>query len=315
MKKIFTFIAAVLMAVFANAQSEVDIPISSGWGWGWNAETAYADGVLTATLTGDYGAVSTGWNDGTDWSKYNKLCVVLESYSNDWGKVYFSTSDGSYSPEQSFSTITSQTTVTLNFDSEKATSVKQLAVQGKATGDVIKVSRIYLVEAMEYDEGKDIEFDEWGNITSDKFAGFSDQAKVEFVVEATGEATNDNGSVLGWGIGSIASLDGSVKVGDLPLKQIGDNVYTYTIADLKAALEAPANQYNMQGINWNVWSQGKANCARKRVTVYEVKGISANIAAKVVDMKPSIRYNMAGQQVTEAYKGVVIVNGKKMIQK
>ena len=143
MKKIFTFIAAVLMAVFANAQSEVDIPISSGWGWGWNAETAYADGVLTATLTGDYGAVSTGWNDGTDWSKYNKLCVVLESYSNDWGKVYFSTSDGSYSPEQSFSTITSQTTVTLNFDSEKATSVKQLAVQGKATGDVIKVSRIY----------------------------------------------------------------------------------------------------------------------------------------------------------------------------
>ena len=134
-------------------------------------------------------------------------------------------------------------------------------------------------------------------------------------MEATGEATNDNGSVLGWGIGSIASLDGSVKVGDLPLKQIGDNVYTYTIADLKAALEAPANQYNMQGINWNVWSQGKANCARKRVTVYEVKGISANIAAKVVDMKPSIRYNMAGQQVTEAYKGVVIVNGKKMIQK
>ena len=37
--------------------------------------------------------------------------------------------------------------------------------------------------------------------------------------------------------------------------------------------------------------------------------------AKVVDLRNGQRYNVAGQMVTSSYKGLVIVNGKKMIQK
>jgi hypothetical protein len=41
-------------------------------------------------------------------------------------------------------------------------------------------------------------------------------------------------------------------------------------------------------------------------------GISAVAAAKAEN---AVRYNVAGQMVTSSYKGLVIVNGKKMIQK
>ncbi len=313
MKKIFTLIATAMMAVSMNA-GEVDIPINSGWGWGWSTEVAYTDGLMTATLTGEWGAVSTGWGEGNyqDWSKYNKLCVVFEGYTNDWGKVYFETNDG-YKPEQSFSTMNSQTTVTLNFESAKAVNVKQLAIQGKGIGDVIKVSRIYLVESIAYEEtGTSIAFDEWGNITSDKFASFSGNDKVVFTISVEGDISG----VTGWGIGSIKSLDGSVNVGELPLKQVGDNEYPFTISELKAALEAPANQYGMQGINWNVWNQGSAVCTRKSVMVYKVKGSTPTSISNVkAAQQDGVRYNLAGQKVNEGYKGVVIMNGKKVVMK
>lgn len=271
MKKLFTFLAAMLMAVGVNAQSEVDIDLSTGWGWGWQSSVTYADNIMTVTLTGDYGAASIGWNDGADWSKYNKLCVVIESFNNDWGKVYFNTTDDK-SVEQTFSTVESTTTITLNFDAAAATNVKQLGIQGKNTGDIIKISRVYLVEALTYsEEGKEIAFDQWGNIIASEFDGLSDQAKVVFTVEATGEATNGSSSVIGWGIGNIKSIDGSLTVGELPLKKIGMNEYTYSLSELKAALEAPADQYGRQGLSWSVWTQGNATCSRKSVVAYEVK--------------------------------------------
>lgn len=312
MKKIFTLIAAALFAVSVNAQKEVDLPLSvESWGWGWSCEASMEGDVLVGTFSGAYGGLSTGYGTPEDWSAYSKLCVEIESYNNDWGKVYFST-DGDYSPEQSFSTINSKTTVTLNFDSEKATGVKQIGIQNKAAGDVIKISRVYLVEKVEYQEGKAIEFDEWGNILASEFAGYSDNAKVEFTVNVAGDVSG----VIGWGIGSIKSINKDVTVGDLGLKQAGDNVYTYTIGELKAALEAPADEYGRQGLYWNVWPQGSATCTRKSVMVYEVAGIETNIQNVAAEnVANDATYNLAGQKVNEGYKGLVIKNGKKYIQK
>ncbi len=319
MKKIFTLIATALMAVSVNAANEVDIPLEN-WGWNYNATTEYADGIMTITLTGEWGQGSTGWNPITDWSKYGKMSVVIESYGNDYGEVKVltdklkegSTWDYVAVGEKTFGKITSQTTVSVDLDPTLAKTVRQIYIKGKAVGDVIKVSRVYLTEAIEYEEtGTNIEFDEYGNITSDKFAGFSDDAKVVFIVEATGDATG----VIGWGIGTIKSLDGSVTVGNLPLKQIGDNEYIYTIAELKPALQAPANQYNMQGIYWNVYNQGSATCARKSVVVYEVKGATGINTAKAAAQQDGARYNLAGQKVSDSYKGIVIMNGKKVVMK
>lgn len=126
---------------------EVDIPLSvESWGWGFNSETTMEGDLLVGTLTGDWGAISTGFDPEVDWSIYEKLCVVVESYSNDWGKVFIKDKAETYMPEVSFGNVTSQTTVSLELDSEKATNIYQIAIQGKTKDDVIKVSRVYLVK-------------------------------------------------------------------------------------------------------------------------------------------------------------------------
>ena len=286
MKKLFTLLAVVLLSLFGsvtvNAQSEVDIPINEGWGWGWSCDASYADGVLTATLTGDYGAVSIGWDGGVDWSKYNKLCVVIESCTGDWGKVYFSTVDGSYNPEQSFSTIGSQQTIILNFDPAQATAVKQLGIQGKATGDVIKISRVYLVEALEYEStGTSLAFDEWGQIPTSAFLGYTENAKVVFTATVTGAEGH-----TGWGNGKIESQDGKVVVSNLSVKGEGDNVYTFSLKELKEALLSGPNQYGNFGVIFTLWDVDNGACTsvRKSVEIFEVAGVvGEEITATVND--------------------------------
>lgn len=43
---------------------------------------------MTGTLTGDNGAISTGWNGGADWSMYKYLVAVIESYSSTSDEPY-----------------------------------------------------------------------------------------------------------------------------------------------------------------------------------------------------------------------------------
>ena len=277
MKKLFTLILMALAIVTgAKAQATEDIDITS-WGWNYHATSSYADGVMTIKLSEDWGQGSTGWNSGTDWSRYNKLTVVIESYNNDYGKVYFKNTSDATIAEQTFSTISSQTSVTVNFDPTQATSVKQVAIQGKASGDVIKVSRVYLTEAIEYEEtGTAIEYDQWGNILASEFDGYEDNAKVVFTYTTTGELTKDDGgsaiSIVGWGTGSITSLgDNSIKVADVPIKALGENTLTFTLGELRTALEAGPDEYNRYGLYWNMYPQGNSTSTRTSVMIYKAK--------------------------------------------
>lgn len=273
MKKLFTLILMALAIVTgAKAQATEDIDITS-WGWNYHATSSYADGVMTIKLSEDWGQGSTGWNSGTDWSRYNKLTVVIESYNNDYGKVYFKNTSDATIAEQTFSTISSQTSVTVNFDPTQATSVKQVAIQGKASGDVIKVSRVYLTEAIEYEEtGTAIEYDQWGNILASEFEGYEDNAKVVFTYTTTGELTNASGSIVGWGTGSITSLgDNSIKVADVPIKALGENTLTFTLGELRTALEAGPDEYDRYGLYWNMYPQGNSTSTRTSVMIYKAK--------------------------------------------
>lgn len=284
MKKLFTLILMALAIVTgAKAQATKDIDITS-WGWSYHATSSYADGVMTIKLSEDWGQGSTGWNSGTDWSRYNKLTVVIESYNNDYGKVYFKNTSDATIAEQTFSTISSQTSVTVNFDPTQATSVKQLAIQGKAADDVIKVSRVYLTEAIEYEEtGTAIEYDQWGNILASEFEGYEDNAKVVFTYTTTGELTNASGSIVGWGTGSITSLgDNSIKVADVPIKALGENTLTFTLGELRTALEAGPDEYNRYGLYWNMYPQGNSTSTRTSVMIYKAKSTTPSFSAVTI---------------------------------
>lgn len=305
MKKFFTLMALLFTVVGGASAQEVDIPIGA-WTWNYNATTEDDNGVMVVTLTANYGQAATGWGH-VNWSAYSKMVVVIDNYNNDWGEIAVCTPnlkpgsdwDKIKAGLASFTTITESTAIVIDLDPTLSSDIESIYIKGKATDDVIRVSRVYLVEKYSYtDEGTDIEFDQWGNILASAFNGYSDNAKVVFTVTAEGDATG----VINWGIGKIASLDGSVSVGDLLLQGIGENTYMYTIADLKPALEAPENQYGQQGVNWNVWNQGDATCSRTSVKVYEVNG--ANLYMKTDLASFSSAYNLDFSDVAglTAYK-------------
>lgn len=326
MKKFLLFVAAAVMSLTTSAQSTKDIELSAeSWGWGWNGTTSYADGVLTFTLTDAWGALSTGWDPAADWSAYSSLTIVFESYTGSSLKVYIT--DGvENSPniaEKTLSeSISTQTAVTVNFEPSKATVVKQIGLQSANSGDVIKISHVYLTEATNYStEGKSIAFDQWGQMLASEFDGLSDKAKVVFTVTATGEAVTDGGdSVIGWSIGQLCSINtadaAKVVVADLLLKQIGDNEYAFTMAELKPALSADADQYGRQGLVCGVWGQGKASCQLASVTAYDVDdtatAISTVAAEKSADRSV---YSISGQRVSQPRKGLYIVGGRKVLIK
>ena len=319
MKKLFTLIAALVCAVCVNAAKEVDIDLSQNWGWGWSATANYdsGTGILTGNITGEYGAISTGWDPAADWTKYGKLTVVIESYNNDWGQVIFQL-DNDNTVKKSFGTITSTTSVTVDIDPSLSwiTTVKQLSIQGKAANDVIKISRVYLTEAIEYETtGKSITFDEWGNINASEFDGYSDDAKVVFTYNTTGDLVNDkNESVVGWGTGRISSIDGKVKVADVPVKALGDNEISFTLAELKDALASGPDSYDRYGLYWNMYAQGKSTSTRKSVMIYEVKSSDPTAISNTLapaKAENNVRYNLLG---VKNGNGVYIMNGKKFLK-
>lgn len=185
------------------------------------------------------------------------------------------------------------------------------------------MTSVDLIARIDYqEEGIEIAFDSSGNIFASDIERFSDLAKVVFTTTITNAASFNN-----WGYGTLTSIGGEVKAGDMSITGEGDNMATFLVGDLRPALAAPgfyideetSERVSMEsGLNWLVWNldqQGETCTAvRKSVVVYEVVGVSA---VKSVEAAPSVAsatvYNLAGQKVDAAYKGVVIKNGKKVV--
>lgn len=291
MKRIFTFVAATLMAVCANASVLIDdftagAEYSYGGTWAGNwfnqgemdKDVSEYDYVFIkfSGLTGKigFGIVYSEWQKKESWGDvfYTDATVITEEagvvgIALEKTKTY---AVGVDNAENEFK------------GDIYAKHVRQVYLQDQGVASTINVEGIWFGSKAEFEElkkastpdygdGKEISFDEYGNILASEFDGLSDEARIEFTVLVEGEATNDNGSIVGWGIGNIKSLKGNVNVGDLPLIQVGDNVYAYTLKQLRAALEDEADDYNRQGLYWNVWNQGNAKCSRKSVVAYDVK--------------------------------------------
>lgn len=324
MKKfLLSLVAFVGLSVGAQAAETEDVSIET-MGWSYNAEYAYADGIGTITLTGDWGQASTGWNDALDWSKYGTMTVVIESYNNDWGKIYIK-NQADQTIEKTFSTISTTTEVSIDLteNAEVSSAVHQLAVQGKATGDVIKISRIYLTSSVDYGDGVSLTMDEWGNILASEFEKFSDDAKVVFTYKVTatkGSATTFNG----WGLGSIKDIGGTLDGYSVNVvKQEGENSISYTVGELKTLLAAHDATYDRYGLIWNVWGQKKPwdaaddesvtdqiTVERVSVVVYEVAEETSTPVRTIstdAEVISIVYYNVLGVEVAQPQKGINIV--------
>lgn len=334
MKKIFTLVAMALMAVGVNAE-EVDVPLND-WGWSYLATTDYADGVMTITLTGDYGQASNGWSPSLDWSKYSKMSVVFESTNNTWGQVAVLTSqlkegsDWDYIAVgvQDFNAITSQTTVDVTLNPTLASDVRSIYIKGKNVGDTYKVSRIYLTEAVEYAQVVAFE-GSFGPIgwNSDPAKGdvdvfgiqFSDEAKtllkagnilhVDFVCQADQGYFQTRMMTTWWNnLPSILS-DSYPKV--------SGSEDILEISQAATSIEVPLTEADAEILKEQGFSMAGHGLVIKKVSIIDpsviVTGI--NTVAKTAAVQNGARYNLAGQLVDEGYKGLVIMNGKKVVIK
>lgn len=90
MKKfIFTLTIAAMAAVSMNAELvQQDIPLTTEtWGWGYNSTVTAVEGGLQTQITGEWGALSTGWDPVTDLSEWDKIIFLVDSMKGckgDW---------------------------------------------------------------------------------------------------------------------------------------------------------------------------------------------------------------------------------------
>ena len=161
MKKfIFTLTIAAMAAVSMNAELvQQDIPLTlETWGWGYNCTVTAVEGGLQTQLTGEWGALSTGWDPVTDLSEWDKIIFLVESMEGckgDWFqlKAYLrdqadnekkqmegllgNDADGS---KQQYLVIDLKQKIA-DFDLTKA---RVLAVQCQTVGAKFVISRAYL---------------------------------------------------------------------------------------------------------------------------------------------------------------------------
>lgn len=186
---------------------------------------------------------------------------------------------------------------------------------------VVTKVEVLINEAVEYEEtGTTLDMDQYGQIYKDQLADFSSRDKLVFTYKIEGSTDYEEGgatkSVIGWNIGSIKSLGGNVEVSQLSVKGIGEFSVQFTMDELQAAIEDTNTNYNTNGIAFNVWSAKNATGSRVSIVAYKVKGTSTGID-NVQSSKLNVQsyYNLAGQKVDASYKGVVIMNGKKVVNK
>lgn len=321
MKKLFTLIAVALMAVSANA-GEVTLwegeAIVNGWG---NQPTFLSDtgtelksaGALPGDVVRFYAtAESENWQ--------------VQLVEGHWGPTYAVYAGSELVDEETGEPI-NNIVVDLNtvgyIEFTLTEEVLATAYEQKYWGGVfllngdgnIKVTKMTLNTALDWaTEAKTITFTDEGFISADQFEGLNDKAKVQFTYNVSGEL----GSKKNWGIGRIgcndeAGADGapSYVIANLPASDNGDIVYGCFFEDIKNALEVTPD-----GIVFQLWSfdDGAIQGTRVKVEAYDVEATGVK-ALKANTQNSEVRYNLAGQKVDKSYKGIVIENGKKFIQK
>ena len=299
--------------------------------------TTNADGSKTLTGATAYSWFGI-WLGGFDASEFDYLVVEVDPSSEVGTQVLVQYGNGATDGDTSKGVVNAgESLLMVPLNASFKNAVNQIGIQNVAPGS-LTIKKVYFATqkyidelvgpALEYEtEGKSISISDGGNILASEFAGYSDDAKVVFITTVTG-----SDGYVGWGNGSITSIGGAVPVGSLTVAGEGANETVFLLSQLKEALDAPGFYKDEEtgeevatdsGLYWNVWGfdDGKCTSTRTSVTIYEVVGFSgegyvpAGInTVSAEQTKSNAIYNLAGQKVNAQYKGVVIKNGKKVMQ-
>lgn len=315
MKKFFTLVCGLAMAICANAATAIGTSFSA-----WD-EKCVVDGNTLTFTAGWAGAGMWIGSGDNDFSDYDYLWVTFSESTCDFNLVV------EHTPEKNaitgeFNSGTLVAGVALN--EALSDHVMQYYLQSKSAGKLV-VTGAYVGTEEEYKavlagnkpQKSDLTLSNlgsgWGNSTYDAAS-----KTVTIGEDWTGK---------GWWLdkADYSDFDKVVVNFATPTATNGKLIVEYVDADagaaefaegatsVEVALDAAAKNSVKQ-----IYLQGPAGAkfvladAYVCVKDYVSTGISQTVAAPAV--KSSKVFNLAGQQVGKSFKGVVIKNGKKYVQ-
>lgn len=324
MKKLFTLVCGMMLALSANAYEQIKTTFNS-----WGEGCAVDGNTLIFTQTWKGAGV-----DFTEGDENNKTCTDMSDYDYLW--VVFSETtcdfkiDTQYTPKynqdvaEEFISGTLCAGVKLNED--YSDQFAQYFIQNKTLGKVV-VKAAYVGTEKEYKEFLANNKPEKSDLSlSDLGSGWGGSTYDSATKTVT---IGEDMSGKGWWLSSAdySDFDKVVVNFDPATVTNGKIVVEYNSAEsdfiefaagstsveieLNPAAKNSVKQIYIQGPAAATFTLASAYVCGKD---YVPTGISSATVATPV-AKTSKIYNLAGQQVSESYKGVVIKNGKKFVQK
>lgn len=340
MKKLFTLVVAAFAALSVSAKEDIDISsiatdnvVTFAGTWSWKGinygstdettgETTYADKSAFEYIVFEY---TTGTcADVNLIAQYEP-----DGTTGQWGANYYtSTEICNVNPAGGI--------LAVKLDATHSKTLNAVALQNRNTAGAITIKAAYFASEAEYAEAK----------------AAADKIEKTVDIDATGGSHELKAKDWGWDskwldkdvsafntlVFEVASVEGHGQI-TVQGTLAADGAKAEFNQDLPASTEAKTymvdiskwgklSQYAYQNLNKPDGEQyGKDDIEVTKIVVTKVyltsktveelttgTGISSTVVASKVNANAPI-YNLAGQKVNKSYKGVVIQNGKKFVQK
>lgn len=339
MKKLFTLVVAAFAALSVSAKEDIDISsiatdnvVTFAGQWSWKGinygSTDEATGETTYADKSSFEYVVFEYSAGTCQDVNLIVQYEKDGTTGQYGDNY-------YNSTETCNVYPTGGILAVQLDAAHSKTLNAVALQNKGTVGSITIKAAYFASKAEYDEAK----------------AAADKIEKSVDIDAAGGTHELKAKDWGWDskwldkdvsafntlVFEVASVEGHGKItveGKLP-----DGADAKSEQDLPASTEAKTymvdiskwgklSQYAYQNLNKPDGEQyGKDDIEVTKIVITKVYLTSktveelttgTNISSAVVASKLNVNapiYNLAGQKVSKSYKGVVIQNGKKFVQK
>lgn len=340
MKKLFTLVVAAFAALSVSAKEDIDISsiatdnvVTFDGQWQWKGinygstdeatgETTYADKSAFDYIVFEYSAGTCA--EVNLIAQYEK-----DGTTGQYGANYYTSTETS-------TVFPAGGILAVKLDAAHSKTVNAVALQNRNTAGAITIKAAYFASEAEYEEAK----------------AAADKIEKTFDIDATGGTHELKAKDWGWDskwldkdvsafntlVFEVASVEGHGQIA-VQGTLAADGAKAEFNQDLPASTEAKTymvdiskwgklSQYAYQNLNKPDGEQyGKDDIEVTKIVVTKVYltnktveelNTGTNISSAVVAPKVNANapiYNLAGQKVNKSYKGVVIQNGKKFVQK
>lgn len=339
MKKLFTFVVAAFAALSVSAKEDIDISgiatdnvVTFAGAWSWKGinygSTDEATEVTTYADKSAFEYIVVEYTTGTCADVNLTAQYEKDGTTGQYGPNY-------YTSTETCNVYPAGGILAVKLDAAHSKTLNAVALQNRATAGSITVKAAYFASEAEYAEAK----------------AAADKIEKAVDVDATGGTHDLKAKAFGWDskwldkdvsvfntlVFEVASVDGHGKIA--VQGKLADGADANFEQDLPATTEAKTymvdiskwgklSQYAYQNLNkpdGEQYTEDDIEVTTIVITkVYltsktvEELTTGTNISSAVVASKVNANapiYNLAGQKVSKSYKGVVIQNGKKFVQK